>query len=532
MKWRLAILLNLALILMLTVSTWTQPAGTGTATVVENAVIAASCSSTHVQAALNAATEGDTVLIPAGTCNWSTQVSWTAPANVTVRGAGSLTTLGGGDATVIVDDYASGNPLLTIAATTSLRITGLTVRGGSGSLKQNGVVFIGGNSTLQVDHTHFDTTTYSPLLNVFVLYIGGGVTGVIHDSIFDLYSLSAIYFADGAGASQQGNEAWAAPTNFGCASTPCSYFYMEDNVFRSTTAAAGRIADRSSGSRIVWRFNTIQGLAGPEVHATGHSMDDRGARSQEGYGNLFTVLPGQSQPPRDLADLSSGTSLIWGNTAEADSLKEGLLFHLTRRNDTTYEQDPTPASWGYCGTEFNGTGSNWDGNTNTTTGYPCIDQMGRGQGDLLTGSFPSKVNSTTGTIAWPNQALEPVYEWMNNVTLHAGYGATRYANNSGGRLVANQDYYPQASGIQTTSSSPFDGTAGTGWGTLANRPATCTAGVGYFATDDGSWNISSSNPYGVNFAGADGRLYKCTSTNTWTLYYTPYTYPHPLRGAS
>jgi hypothetical protein len=25
-----------------------------------------------------------------------------------------------------------------------------------------------------------------------------------------------------------------------------------------------------------------------------------------------------------------------------------------------------------------------------------------------------------------------------------------------------------------------------------------------------------------------GALYKCTATNTWTSYYTPYTYPHPL----
>jgi hypothetical protein len=28
--------------------------------------------------------------------------------------------------------------------------------------------------------------------------------------------------------------------------------------------------------------------------------------------------------------------------------------------------------------------------------------------------------------------------------------------------------------------------------------------------------------------GASGLLYKCTATDTWTLYYTPYTYPHPL----
>src|SRR5262249_32314074 len=65
--------------------------------------------------------------------------------------------------------------------------------------------------------------------------------------------------------------------------------------------------------------------------------------------------------------------------------------------------------------------------------------------------------------------------------------------------------------------------------TLANRPTTCTTGVAYFATDQGSWNTSTSNPYGVQQNGADGVLYKCTTPNTWTLYYTPYIYPHPLR---
>jgi hypothetical protein len=64
-----------------------------------------------------------------------------------------------------------------------------------------------------------------------------------------------------------------------------------------------------------------------------------------------------------------------------------------------------------------------------------------------------------------------------------------------------------------------------GVGVIASRPGTCTTGVAYWATNEGEWNST-------NGATADGRLYKCTSTNTWTLYYTPYTYPHPLRTSS
>jgi transcriptional regulator with XRE-family HTH domain len=128
---------------------------------------------------------------------------------------------------------------------------------------------------------------------------------------------------------------------------------------------------------------------------------------------------------------------------------------------------------GHCGTAFNGTRSNWDGNADAVTGYPCIDQPGRGQGDLLTGDFPSEVNSTTGTIAWPHQALEPIYEWLNTASVVPGWGGSFVANISNGRIVEN-------------------------------------------------WNTS-------NGSTNDGTLDVCTATNTWTnAVYTPYTYPHPL----
>jgi hypothetical protein len=77
--------------------------------------------------------------------------------------------------------------------------------------------------------------------------------------------------------------------------------------------------------------------------------------------------------------------------------------------------------------------------------------------------------------------------------------------------------------------SPFDGSSGVGCGPPAARPSRCTTGVGYWATAQsctdmtGMVGVSPSTPI-------SGTLYKCTSTNTWTAYYTPYTYPHPMRG--
>ena len=91
--------------------------------------------------------------------------------------------------------------------------------------------------------------------------------------------------------------------------------------------------------------------------------------------------------------MGSGTTLIWGNTWN-NVYKNIYHFNVTRKNNDTYNQTATPNGWGYAGTAFNGTGSNWDGGTalgtDTLLGYPCLDQPGRGQGDLLLVSFPTR----------------------------------------------------------------------------------------------------------------------------------------------
>ncbi len=80
-------------------------------------------------------------------------------------------------------------------------------------------------------------------------------------------------------------------------------------------------------------------------------------------------------------------------------------------------------------------------------------------------------------------------------------------------------------------SASFNGTSGMGCGTLANRPLACTTGVAYWATDQSCDNLT--GMVGANVSTPIyGTLYKCTSTDTWTFYYTPLQYPHPLRAES
>jgi hypothetical protein len=152
-----------------------------------------------------------------------------------------------------------------------------------------------------------------------------------------------------------------------------------------------------------------------------------------------------------------------------------------------------------------------DGNrapTATYQGYPCYHQPGR---DFM-------------------RNLKPLYAWNNywadtrgkvDLNMPAVGGPPNYFNS---HFVVNRDYYNAVSASpQSSPSAPFNGTSGVGFGTLANRPATCTTntaesggGVAYFATDQ----------------GPQGTLYRCSAANVWTFHYAPYTYPHPLQGGT
>ena len=74
------------------------------------------------------------------------------------------------------------------------------------------------------------------------------------------------------------------------------------------------------------------------------------------------------------------------------------------------------------------------------------------------------------------------------------------ATNAPSAVQPNRDYFDYT--------ASFNGSSGVGVGSFSARPSNCTTGVGYWATDSNT-------------------LYQCASTNNWTTYYVPYTYPYP-----
>lgn len=491
-------------------------------------ISAASCNSVDVQSAFDRARAGDTVFIPAGTCVWTNRVILNAPPNLTVLGAGSLTTLGGGDATVIVDNYVSSNALLpiTTAAEGSFRLAGLTVRGGTGSIKENGVISVGGLSkAIRIDHMHIDMQSYATHTAAKPLTLSMWITGVIDHIIIDHARQGHIHFSAswyGTGAENFGDASFAAPTGFGSS----DFVFVEDSLFRAREdrneagVFIGTITDCNAGGRFVLRYNRVEGASFAQTHPTGGAGRGRGCRAHEVYGNTAVPSPdfdpNADQPPFTFSWMSSGTSLVWGNSSNGVH-KNFLYMDSMRKNNATYTQYPT--DWGYCGSTFTGALSPWDGNLDAS-GYPCLDQPGRGRSDLLAGMFPNAYNTKTNTRSWPSQMLEPVREWLNTFTAVRGWGndgsgRLGVAGGVDSRLTENRDFY----GFNPS----FDGRTGVGAGPRSARPATCTPGVAYWSTDSGGdWN-------GVNGTANDGTLDVCASANTWSNgAYTPYSYPHPL----
>jgi len=478
-------------------------------------ISAASCNESDVRTALGKAKTGSTVVIPScpAGATWTTPEYFTAPANFTLEGQTVCTGNGSvrspiscTDKTLLVDgiDRSSGDPpmlAITTSAAGTFRMTGITIGWGGGTVTYNGSFRFGGKSVkARVDHIHFNGINalafshYDPVRGVFDHILLDGSTGS--------------GWRDYGDTASSGNLDWSEATGLGTS----DFMFFENSTFNTASN------DCQQGGHWVVRFSTFNN-GGVQTHPTGGAGQARGCRAWELYQNTFQN-PTTNQ--FNVFFLSAGTGVVWGNTASSSNWSNFVTLHSMRRNNSTYPEGAPPHGWGYCGTSFHGTGSNWDQNTNTTTGYHCMDQPGQGRGDLLTGSFPNLCDSTSGQCAihnyngsWPNEALEPIYEWQNVFE-----GRTFWSVYETDAFFANVDYYLWCNASSRTGCRSFNGTVGVGSGTLASRPSTCTTGVAYWATDQGNWNHSGS--------GKQGELFKCSARNTWTLFYTPYIYPHPL----
>jgi len=433
----------------------------------------ASCSQTDIQAAITSATTGDTVVVPSGSCIWTTSISIPDEKKITLQGAGM-------NFTVIT---TSGINMTTSGS----RVTGFGFIGG-------GIVVDGDG--WRIDHCSFYSTTFYEAVFARGIREGLHPTGLVDNCSFHNGRVlvgTAFMFAEG----NTQHQVWAKPLNLGSADNT---IFVEDNVF--TFNVFGNVIDENYGGGYVFRYNTILdsgtgGNSGAYIEAHSVQGNNRAARKWEIYGNIINNTGDSIYYP---FRIRGGTGAIFYNSVIGTWTNDGIALDNVRSYADTGD-----------GHLCNGN-STWDGNEDST-GYPCRDQIGRG-GDAV-----QWIYSPPGAYT---QILAPAYMWLNRTETNNELSVD-VINSSGNHIKANRDFYAY--------NVSFDGTAGNngmGCGSLTNRPSMCIAGQSYWATNQLCSDLT--GMVGANpTTPISGTLYKCTATNTWTAYYDPYTYPHPLQ---
>jgi hypothetical protein len=303
-------------------------------------------------------------------------------------------------------------------------------------------------------------------------------------------------------------------------------------TFGSNTSAHYKFAIYNSSNALLASSNSYAGVGGGIEQ---HALNSGATTTVSTLYYLCVFSDGMGSLPLAYTTAASGSSIV-------DSTQSWPTVNATLTHSSTGTLSYAIAAYGTCdGTSpmdsasFGGFA--WPGNQSpigTYAGYPCFHQPGRNMSGNLSPIYAFN-DIWTDTLTRSDFVLFPI---AGNASPIDGitpiYGAKH--------LIQEREFYINAGNLQSSSSSPFNGTTGIGIGTLANRPSTCTpttsglamdagyGGVGYWAVDQGSWN-SGSLSYQIAGAGTtytQGLLYTCTATNTWTNTYTPYNYPHPL----
>lgn len=427
-----------------------------------------------VASCVSQASDGDTINVSAGdgTETWNAGVTW---ANK------GLKLVGPGEDNLTVT--CPNNTCVQLTGTQNgSRISGLTFD--HGSYSQYTIYIDGAITEWRIDNV---TITRSAFAESAIFVIGALPPTTFPKGLIDNCTfIEACVLVYGEYYDTGGSSCWDDNLELGTDEA----VYIEDCTFTyNTEFSASRAFDSYLGGKVVFRFNTVN-----DGYLEAHSIqgdNQRAVRKWEIYENTLTSVSGNPELIRP-AIIKGGTGVIFNNeTDDSDdpyTINNVWYFYNERSTNDR-------GVWDKCD------GNSWvDGNEGGQSGYLCRDQIGASK-DASTWDYSEPA---------PTQSKAPAYIWGNTDNA-AQVDADIYGEESTVHIIENRDFYNE--------DDSFDGTSGVGVGTLASCPATCTTGVAYWATDQGSWNAT----------GADGVLYKCTSTDTWEVYFTPYTYPHPLR---
>lgn len=349
-------------------------------------IIANSGSQADFDSAVSAASNGDTIHIPADIENWTNTT--TISKALTIRGAGvGQTIIGYGHIT-------PSSPIIiwNLQANLPHRITGLEFQtNAAADFAYNGCIQINGR-TNPADTASFrmDNCRFTNLLGVAVIFQNihsNSVVDHIYYTGIPTARFANVFNPNWIGANY-GDGSWVDDDHFG--KGRCIVF--EDSVFvYPTSGSAYAFIDAWNGGRFVFRNNILTN-GWVEAHGTDSGNRLRGTRTIEMYSNRMYGNDVNAY----LGNFRSGVSIVYSN--EASAYTASPRYELA-----AYRVDTSYAPWGIAD------GSNeWDTN-NVGTLIKALDQPGRSGGSLISGDTPTHL--------WSNgqndQTNNACYEWDN-----------------------------------------------------------------------------------------------------------------------
>jgi hypothetical protein len=286
-------------------------------------------------------------------------------------------------------------------------------------------------------------------------------------------------------------------------------FYIEDNTgVASVDDYNAWFTSNNQGPSVVARYNTMT------MSSTGRTFGWEthipASQFTEVYGNLFTGAAWAQVP-----QIRSGVGIVFFNKGE----NEGFRLRHERSYYTiggSYGWQPPQAIACAYATAY-------DPYTGTSP-IDCNDSI-----DVGPDCYCSKVNhsyfwnnrNAAGTVknaGKDNDAEDDSWNTDANQTNSDVGTMTKL------ELKADREFFNMA--------ASFDGTSGMGCGTLAqmNAITPTLTNAGFWVTTQNNCGSLSADNVGVNpTTPILGTLYRWDG-DSWEIYYTPYAYPHPLRG--
>ena len=488
---------------------------------------AASASQSAVQAAINSAKDGDTVLVPAGSASWSGTVTMTKAIDLVGAGIGN---------TIIT--HSGVGLSVAVAAPQKYSISGFEMRttGGGGFTFMDAPFCIateGDCQLLKISNCKFYNTGSE---GGYLLRIGGlndssPQYGVIDHCVF--VNGKILVFGGG-----MGDKSWKTETALGTEKA----IYVEDNSFDQPNGAFNNCIDCNYGARYVFRHNRVKDafiMAHPLQNGD-TSYFGRGTRKVEIYENTIEATSASSLHWVAIS-VAAGTGVIFNNTVtntSGDPFNYAVGLDNLRSSEAGSGQltiadggniiDGNTALSGGTGTHSGANGASvltcsgktWGvnafvgnyvynlsggskgritansattvsatlsgGSRNSwnsgdsfkiTNGYPTLDQIGRGKDASTTWVLLPPYNAS-----YQPQASEPLYVWNNK--MDGVVQSAAVLNDAGIHVQANRDFfnsakpgytpYPYPHPLAAPPKKDFLGT----WN---------DQGVSYLNSDTGAW---------------------------------------------